>query len=61
MKVAINLKKETPFKKLFVKTLEKAMFDKIVAKLKKDGADNEKSVSSLKKTITTEKLAISSI
>lgn len=42
MKVTINLKKETPFKKLFVKTVDKVMFDKIVVKLKKDGADEEK-------------------
>ena len=42
MKITINLKKEEPFKKLFVKTVEKEMFDKIVAKLKKDGATDER-------------------
>lgn len=42
MKVTINIKKETPFKKLFVKTVEKEMYERIVAKLKKDGATDEK-------------------
>jgi hypothetical protein len=42
MKVIIAAKKEQPFKKLFVKTEDKAMFDKIVAKLKKDGAEDDK-------------------
>ena len=42
MKVTINLKKETPFKKLFVKTEEKEMFEKIKASLKSKGADDDK-------------------
>lgn len=42
MKVVINLKKTDPFKKLFVKTAEKEMFDKIVETLKKKGATEEK-------------------
>ena len=42
MKVTIILKKTEPFKKLFVKTVEKEMYDKIVAKLKKDGATDER-------------------
>ena len=42
MKVTIVIKKTEPFKKLFVKTVEKEMFEKIVAKLKKDGADEDK-------------------
>lgn len=48
MKVTIILKKETPFKKLFVKTVEKKMFEKIVAKLKKDGATYERISSFIK-------------
>lgn len=42
MKVTINLKKETPFKKLFVKTDDVTMFEKIKASLKSKGADDEK-------------------
>ena len=42
MKVTINLKKETPFKKLFVRTEEVEMFEKIKASLKSKGADDEK-------------------
>jgi hypothetical protein len=42
MKVTINLKKETPFKKLFVKTDDVTMFEKIKASLKAKGADDEK-------------------
>ena len=42
MKVTINLKKETPFKKLFVKTEEKEMFEKIKSTLKTKGADDDK-------------------
>ncbi len=48
MKVTINVKKETPFKKLFVKTVEKEMYEKIVAKLKKDGAADDKISSFIK-------------
>ncbi len=42
MKVTIAIKKTEPFKKLFVKTLEKEMYEKIVVKLKKDGATDER-------------------
>lgn len=42
MKVIINLKKTEPFKKLFVKTLEREMYDAIVARLKKAGARDER-------------------
>jgi hypothetical protein len=42
MKVTINLKKETPFKKLFVKTEEVEMFEKIKSTLKSKGADDDK-------------------
>lgn len=48
MKVTINLKKETPFKKLFVKTVEREMYDAIVARLKKSGATDERIASFIK-------------
>ena len=48
MKVTIIKKKEEPFKKLFVKTLEKEMYDAIVARLKKAGATDDKITSFIK-------------
>ena len=48
MKVIINLKKSEPFKKLFVKTLEREMYDAIVARLKKAGATDERIASFIK-------------
>ena len=48
MKVTINLKKETPFKKLFVKTVEKEMYEKIKTTLKNKGADDDKISSFIK-------------
>lgn len=48
MKVTINNKKTEPFKKLFVKTVEKEMYEKIVLKLKKDGADEDRIKSFIK-------------
>jgi hypothetical protein len=48
MKVIINLKKTEPFKKLFVKTLEREMYDAIVARLKKAGATDERIASFIK-------------
>ena len=38
MKVTIAIKKTEPFKKLFVKTVEKEMFEKIKSVLKNKGA-----------------------
>jgi len=48
MKVTIIKKKEEPFKKLFVKTLEKEMYDAIVVRLKKAGATDDKITSFIK-------------
>lgn len=48
MKVIINLKKEMPFKKLFVKTVEREMYDAIVARLKKARATDERIASFIK-------------
>ncbi len=48
MKLIINLKKTEPFKKLFVKTLEREMYDAIVARLQKAGATNERIASFIK-------------
>lgn len=42
MKVTIAIKKSEPFKKLFVKTVEKEMFDKIKTTLKNKGAEDDK-------------------
>ena len=48
MKVTIAIKKTEPFKKLFVKTLEKEMYDKIVTTLKNKGASDERIESFIK-------------
>lgn len=48
MKVVINLKKSEPFKKLFVKTVEREMYDAIMARLKKAGATDERIASFIK-------------
>ena len=48
MKVTIIKKKTEPFKKLFVKTLEKEMYDAILARLKKAGATDDKITSFIK-------------
>lgn len=48
MKVTIIKKKEEPFKKLFVKTLEREMYDAIVARIKKAGATDERIASFIK-------------
>lgn len=48
MKVTIAIKKTEPFKKLFVKTLEKEMYDKIVTTLKNKGATDERIESFIK-------------
>jgi len=57
MKVVIAIKKSEPFKKLFVKTVEKEMFDKIVAKLKKDGAADDKINSFIKENVYNDKVS----
>jgi len=48
MKVTIAIKKSEPFKKLFVKTVEKEMFEKIKATLKTKGAADDKIESFIK-------------
>ena len=48
MKVTIIKKKTEPFKKLFVKTLEKEMYDAILARLKKAGATDDRITSFIK-------------
>ena len=48
MKVIINLKKTEPFKKLFVKTLEREKYDAIVSRLQKAGATKERITSFIK-------------
>jgi hypothetical protein len=42
MKVTIAIKKTDPFKKLFVRTVEKEMYDAIVARLQKNNASPER-------------------
>jgi hypothetical protein len=57
MKVVIAIKKSEPFKKLFVKTVEKEMFDKIVAELKKVGAADDKINSFIKENVYNDKVS----
>ncbi len=57
MKVIINLKKSEPFKKLFVKTLEREMYDAIVARLKKAGATDDRIASFITENDSTGKIS----